>query len=57
MVDMFANRMAIVTESGPHTAELRLLARLEQPFGALVLVQHRGAEYKRITLISHEWGT
>ncbi|KAG0704113.1 hypothetical protein DFH29DRAFT_1068275 [Suillus ampliporus] len=32
----------------PHTRELRLIVRLGQPFGALLLAQQRGGEYKRI---------
>ncbi|KAG0693719.1 hypothetical protein DFH29DRAFT_377451 [Suillus ampliporus] len=31
-----------------HLRELRLMVRLRQPFGALLLVQQRGGEYKRI---------
>ncbi|KAG1740206.1 uncharacterized protein EDB91DRAFT_1347159 [Suillus paluster] len=37
-------------DTEPHSRELRLIARLGQPFGALLLAQQRGGEYKRIAL-------
>ncbi|KAG0698908.1 hypothetical protein DFH29DRAFT_1002449 [Suillus ampliporus] len=36
-------------DSESHTRALRLLVRLRQPFGALLLAQQRSGEYKRIT--------
>ncbi|KAG2346373.1 hypothetical protein BDR05DRAFT_997367 [Suillus weaverae] len=36
-------------DSAAHSRELRLIVRLTQPFGALLLAQQRGGEYKRIT--------
>ncbi|KAG2346363.1 hypothetical protein BDR05DRAFT_780036 [Suillus weaverae] len=35
-------------DSESHSRALRLIARLAQPFGALLLAQQRGGEYKRI---------
>jgi hypothetical protein len=55
VVDTFANRMPI--DERPRTVALRLLVRVEQPFGAHLPAQHRGAEYRKITMISHERGT
>jgi hypothetical protein len=37
-----------LTDSEAHSRELRLVARLGQPFGALLLAQQRGGEYKRV---------
>ncbi|KAG1725671.1 hypothetical protein EDB19DRAFT_1914989 [Suillus lakei] len=35
-------------DSGSRSRELELLVRLRQPFGALLLAQQRGSEYKKI---------
>jgi hypothetical protein len=37
-----------LADSEAHSRELRLVVRLGQPFGALLLAQQRGGEYKRI---------
>jgi hypothetical protein len=35
-------------DSEPHSRALSLIVRLGQPFGALLLAQQRGGEYKRV---------
>ncbi|KIK34008.1 hypothetical protein CY34DRAFT_38953, partial [Suillus luteus UH-Slu-Lm8-n1] len=37
-----------LADSEAHSRELRLVVRLGQPFGALLLAQQRGGEYKRV---------
>ncbi|KAG2346485.1 hypothetical protein BDR05DRAFT_786028 [Suillus weaverae] len=37
-----------LVDSEAHSRELRLVVRLGQPFGALLLAQQRGGEYKRV---------
>ncbi|KAG2136886.1 hypothetical protein BD769DRAFT_1664433 [Suillus cothurnatus] len=37
-----------LTDSGSYSRALRLIVRLGQPFGAFLLAQQRGGEYKRI---------
>jgi len=37
-----------LADSEAHLRELRLIVRLGQPFGALLLAQQRGGEYKRV---------
>ncbi|KAG1748470.1 uncharacterized protein EDB91DRAFT_1114195 [Suillus paluster] len=42
-----------LVDSEFHARALRLIARLRQPFGALLLAQQRGGEYKRIASDNH----